>query len=303
MPLGVEAKSQTAILSARMTSLGIDVGGSSVKLAAVRDGQTLWQTQSETYSQPTREQLADVICKAIAGRFEAGGAVGICVPGTRDLARRTVVQSVNLPALNGLALDELVAKSVGLLPSRIEIMTDANATGVDVYFSNNLAGRLCCIALGTGIGAAVIDDGGVLLFVDGESPGHVGQMDVSIEGEPVIGPDGGAGSLEGYLGAPAIMKRYGPDMAMSLANFGPNDPPMKALARCIRICHAMYCPHHVALTGGIGIRMSHLLPVIRQMVEKDLTRIARPGWTLLFGTDEFHAAKGAAKFAASRAGR
>jgi predicted NBD/HSP70 family sugar kinase len=179
-------------------------------------------------------------------------------------------------------------------------MTDANATGVDVYIANNLNGRLCSIALGTGIGAAVIDQGGIPLYVDGESPGHIGQMDVSIEGAPVIGPDGGAGSLEGYLGAPAIMKRYGPDMAKTVANFGPDDPPMKALARAIRICHALYCPHHVALTGGIGIRMRHLLPTIRAMVEKDLTRIAQPGWTLLCGTDEFHAAKGAAKFAASR---
>jgi predicted NBD/HSP70 family sugar kinase len=281
-----------------MISLGIDVGGSSVKLALVdASGQTLWQTQSDNYSQPTREQLAAVIRKAIAGRFEAGGTVGICVPGTRDLAKRTVVQSVNLPALNGLSLDELVAESLGVLPSRIEIMTDANASGVDVYLTNKLNGRLCCLALGTGIGAAVIDEGAVPLFVDGESPGHIGQMDVSIEGEPVIGPDGGAGSLEGYLGAPALTKRYGPDMAKNLANFSADDPPMKALARAIRICHAMFCPDHVALTGGIGIRMMHLLPTIRAMVEKDLTRIARPGWTLLCGTDDFHAAKGAAKFA------
>jgi len=291
-----------------MTSLGIDVGGSSVKLAQVgENGQTLWQTQSRTYAHPTRQQLAAVIRDAIAGRFGpgaggaggAGGAVGICVPGTRDLVKRTVIQSVNLPALNGLGLDDLVAESVGARPAHVAIMTDANATGVDVYLSNNLKGRLCSLALGTGIGAAVIDEGGVPLFVDGESPGHIGQVDVSIEGDPVIGPDGGAGSLEGYLGAPAIAKRYGPDMAANLARFSANDPPMKALARAIRICHALYCPHHVALTGGIGIRMQHLLPTIRQMVDTDLTRIAQPGWTLFCGTDEFHAAKGAAKFAAS----
>ncbi|MEA2734231.1 MAG: hypothetical protein QOE14_682, partial [Humisphaera sp.] len=165
----------------------------------------------------------------------------------------------------------------------------------------SLQGRLCSLALGTGIGVAVIDTGGVPLFVDGESAGHIGQVDVSIEGVPVIGPDGGAGSLEGYLGAPALVKRYGPDMAKNLAGLGANDPPLKALARAIRICHAMYCPNHVALTGGIGIRMKHLLPTIRTMVEKDLTRVARPQWTLICGTDEFHAAKGAAKFAASRA--
>ena len=284
-----------------MASLGIDVGGSSVKLALVdENGRALWQTQSETYTKPTREQLAAVIRKAIAGRFDAGGAVGICVPGTRDIVKRTVIQAVNLPALQGLPLDDLVADAVGITHSRIEIMTDANATGIDVYLTNNLKGRLCSIALGTGIGLGVIDAGGVVLFVDGESSGHIGQIDVSIEGAPVIGPDSGAGSLEGYLGAPAIAKRYGADMPKNLANLRPTDPPVLALARAIRICHAIYCPHHFALTGGIGIRMKHLLPMIREVVEKDLSSIARPGWTLTCGTDEFHAAKGAAKFAAKK---
>jgi predicted NBD/HSP70 family sugar kinase len=282
-----------------MISLGIDVGGSSVKLALVRGDEVLWQTQSDSYARPTPEQLAAVIRKAIGGRFDASGAVGICVPGTRDLVTRSVINSVNLPALNGLKLDDLVADAVGSKPSRIEIMTDANATGFDIFAVHRLAGRLCSIAIGTGIGAAVLDDG-VPLFVDGESPGHLGQMDVSIEGEPVIGPDGGAGSLEGYLGAPAIVKKYGPDMAKNLAGFGASDAPIKALVRAIRICHAMYCPHHFALTGGIGIRLNHLLPVIRESAEKDLTRIARPGWTLICGSDEFHAAKGAAKFAGKR---
>src|SRR5678810_148933 len=96
-----------------MISLGIDVGGSSVKLAAVRAGEVLWESQTPTYTRPTKQELAEVIRGTVAGRFEKGGAVGICVPGTRDLAQRMVIQSVNLPALNGLKLDELVADSVG----------------------------------------------------------------------------------------------------------------------------------------------------------------------------------------------
>ncbi|MBV9490447.1 MAG: MFS transporter, partial [Verrucomicrobia bacterium] len=61
------------------------------------------------------------------------------------------------------------------------------------------------LALGTGVGAAVLDDG-VPLRVDGDSPGHLGQIDVSLDDRAPIGPDGGAGSLEGYLGVPAIRR-------------------------------------------------------------------------------------------------
>jgi predicted NBD/HSP70 family sugar kinase len=283
-----------------MKSLGIDVGGSSVKLALVDGDKTVWQTQSETYSNPTRQQLADAIRKSVAGRFERGSAVGICVPGRRDASGRTVLLSVNIPALNNLKLDDLVAESLDAPPGHVEPCSDQTAAAFDIYATHQLKGRLLSIALGTGTGAAVLDDG-VPLRVDGESPGHLGQMDCSIEGEPVIGPDGGAGSLEGYIGAPALTRKYGPDMAANLARLTADDAPLQALARAIRICHAMYCMDHVALTGGLGNRMHHLVPIVRQLVEKDLTSIAKKGWTLRCGDDDFHAAKGAAKFAAAQA--
>ena len=96
------------------------------------------------------------------------------------------------------------------------------------------------------------------------------------------------------------MKRYGPDMSVTLAKLGADDAALKALARAIRICHAIYCPQHVALTGGLGNRMAHLLPVVRTLVETNLTSIAKKGWTLISGNDDFHAAKGAARFALAR---
>ena len=280
-----------------MTSLGIDVGGSSAKLAAVRDGQILWHAQTDSYKQPDRNELAAAIRKAINGRVECSG-VGICVPGTRDLAHRMVIQSVNLPALNGLKLDDLVHAAVGVPIERIEILSDSTANAFDIYEIQKLSGRLLSLAIGTGIGAAVLDDG-VPLMVHGESPGHVGQFDVSVEGDAVIGPDGGAGGLEGYFASPALMKRYGNDMVANLARLNEHEPPMKALARAIRICHAIYCPDHVALTGGIGNRMGHLLPVLRKMIDANLTSIAKKDWTFLSGHDDFHAARGAAKFAAA----
>jgi hypothetical protein len=146
------------------------------------------------------------------------------------------------------------------------------------------------------VGAAVLDDG-VPLMVEGASPGHIGQVDVSLEGEPVIGPDGGAGSLEGYIGTHALRQKYGPDMAATLANLKPSDPPVRALVRAIRICHAMYRPHHVALTGGIGIRLRRLLPEIRNLIDTHLTSVAREGWTLTTGEHDFHSATGAARLA------
>src|SRR5688572_11280116 len=92
-----------------MISLGIDVGGSSVKLAAMANGQILWTAHSESYSRASKDQLIDAIQRGAAGRTKSISTVGICVPGRLDRVRRMITLSVNLPALNGLRLDDLVA--------------------------------------------------------------------------------------------------------------------------------------------------------------------------------------------------
>ena len=135
--------------------------------------------------------------------------MGLCVPGLMNDEKTTVRQSVNVPGLNGVRLDELVAAALAGTPATVAVATDAYATAYDLYETLRLPGRILSLAIGTGVGACVLDEGRPL-HVDGESPGHFGQMDVSIAGHPVVGPDGGAGSLEGYISSAALVARYGP---------------------------------------------------------------------------------------------
>jgi predicted NBD/HSP70 family sugar kinase len=196
----------------------------------------------------------------------------------------------------GVRLADLVRDGVGRT-DRLIVANDSNAAAWDIYTARRLTGRLLVIVLGTGVGMSVMDERGPLA-VDGESPGHIGQMDVSVEGHPVIGPDGGAGSLEGYVGAAALAERYGPSGDTDpVERIESGDPPMLALAKTIRICHAIYRPRHVCLAGGLGIRIGRLLADLRTFVERDLTRLAREGWTLTTGDHDFHAAIGVAKLA------
>lgn len=279
-----------------MIALGIDIGGTSTKLAMISGGQSLWTAQSPSYSRPNTEQLISAIRASFTGRNAKAEAVGICVPGVFDREKRCVTLSVNVPGLNGLILDDLVERSLGYRPKSIHITSDAVATAYDIFATRKLAGRLLVLALGTGIGAAVLDDGAPLL-IDGNSPGHVGQFDVSLDDHAPIGPDGGAGSLEAYLGAAAIASKHGGDVPSAVRSWRGDEPPLCALARAIRICHAIYRPRHVVLAGGIGIHMGHVLSALRAMVRKDLTRVARSDWTLQIADSDFHAALGAARLA------
>ena len=275
-----------------MISLGIDIGGTSVKAAGVRDGQVAWTASSSRYRRPKTEQIVEAIREVAAGHEV--DAVGVCCPGLLDRTRRVITLSVNVPGLVDVPLDDIVARALGAGRTPA-ILSDANAMGYDVYANRRLAGRLLCLSLGTGVGASVVDDG-KFLHVSGESPGHFGQLDVSLDENPPVGPDGGAGSLEAYIGAAALAARHGEGAVEKLT---PADPAIRALVRAIRIAHAIYRPQHVCLVGGVGIRLAGLVAEIREAVAKDLTRVAREGWTLFTGEDDFHAARGVGRWAAA----
>ncbi len=238
------------------------------------------------------------IRQAVGGRASRLDAVGLCAPGLLDARSRTITLAVNVPGLMGISLDRLVPDALNLATNRpATICNDAQAAAFDIWQSRQIEGRLLVLTLGTGVGIAVMDDGRPL-GVDGESPGNFGQIDVSIAGHDVVGPDGGAGGLEGYLGAAALAATYGPDVSTAMAKWKGDEPAMLALVRAIRIAHAMYRPDHICLCGGIGIRLKRLIPTLRKKIELKLTSLAKDGWTLTSGEDDFHAARGAAKLAA-----
>jgi predicted NBD/HSP70 family sugar kinase len=284
-----------------MKSLGIDIGGTSAKLAMIqRDGgdfRTLWTAQSPFYARPTTDQLTAALRETAANRATDADVAGICVPGRLDREKRAITLSVNVPGLMGVTIDEIVSSALGNGVPPVQILNDAVATATDAIAAKKLTGRLVSIALGTGVGMGVLDDG-VPLFIEGASPGHIGQVDVTIPGaEDVIGPDNGRGSVEGYLGVPALIARYG-STKIFLETATVDDVPIKALVRAIRITHAIYRPAHVILVGGIGIRLARMRQEIEDACNDQLTSVADPHWKLHVGEHDFHAALGAARLAA-----
>ncbi len=286
-----------------MISLGIDIGGSFVKAALVDGRATLAESQSGRYRHPSSGEVATAIraaasaTGALARPFDV---VGLCAPGLLDADGTTVRASINVPSLVGVRLDELLAAALGTDKCRPTISSDAHAAAYDVWSRSRRLGRFAGISIGTGVGACVLDNGEPLR-VSGNSSGHIGQIDVSIEdaGEDVpVGPDSGRGSLEAYIGLPALERRYGDAVEQALLNLKAGDPPLRALARALRIVHAIYRPDTIALMGGVGIRLSAALPVLHGAVADSLTSLARPGWTLTTGDSHFHAAVGVAKLAA-----
>lgn len=283
-------------------TLGIDIGGTSVKCVMLRAGEVVHTGRSRAYDRPSAEGVAAAIREAApAGQGGRIGVIGLCVPGLTDPARRVVTRSLNLPGLEGASLDALLTHALSLdahAPGLLRLCTDAHAAAHDFWFSTGRRpGRLLALSLGTGVGAAVLDDDRPLV-VSGQGPGHIGAIDVS-GGDPAppMARDGAIGTLEAYIGLPALVARLGPQPADALGRQEVDRPPLEALVRALRIAHAIYRPTRIALLGGVGRALAGHIGGIRAAVVSGLTTLAHPDWTLEAGTTDLHAALGAARLA------
>ncbi len=264
-------------------AIGIDIGGSSVKAALLRDGLIASTGTSDRYEHPSASTVSAAVQQAIAQLHgPATCPIGLCLPGLLTADRKSIERSINLPALQGVPLHSLL----GVPPT--VVTSDAVAAAADLQLGRGLGGRLFALALGTGVGAAVLDDG-LPLRISGDGPGHFGQLDVS-GGDPAapVGPDGGRGSLEAYCGAAAWP---------TLINESSCAMQLRALAQAIRIAHAIYRPAHVAILGGTALRTAVLKEALRAAVTTSLTSMARPGCTLNWAEHAHHSAAGAARLA------
>lgn len=282
-----------------MKTLGIDIGGTAVKAAVVQDGKTIATGTSVSYTQPSVLTLRSAIAEAVnqvGGEQPDCQAIGLCIPGIVDQSSGRIVKAINLTCVVGSEPTSIIAGVIEVGDAPILRFTDSYAAAHDVWSSGN--GRIAAISIGTGVGLCVLDDG-VPLDMGNGTPGHLGQVDVSLgEEDPPIGPDGGRGGLEAYVGWRALQSRYGEDAERLEDSFLIDDAPLKALSRAIRIVHAIYRPQRVVLLGGVGTAMGPCVERLRLLVSDHLTSLARKDWILETGDSLHHAAAGAAKLAA-----
>ncbi len=284
-------------------SLGIDIGGSSVKLALIHDGGEPLTSRSQTYEKPTLDLLAERIRSTFDSVLEQSSlsrgsvkTVGVCVAGPMD-NRGVIEMAANLPVLAGVCMPDWI-RSVLQMEVPVTPSTDANAAAACEHRFHPKQGRTLYLSLGTGVGGAVLDDGKPVIITRGTS-GHFGHMDVS-GGEPdAPATDGaGRGALEAYVGFRTLQAAGVPLESDDRFEHPAMQRAIAALARGLRILLAIYRPDHIVLMGGGVDLYAPAIDQIRLLVNEGLTRAAPEHWSLSVAhTDNFAAAIGAASLA------
>ncbi len=195
--------------------VGVDVGGTSVKLGVVDDlGRLLSATSLATEisegPQAGVRRMAAGVQQAIA---DAGlqvsqiAAVGLGTAGTIDAAAGMLLGPVNLPGWENFAIRDELAGACGL---PVVYGNDATAAGYGEFWvgSGRQLSSMVLLTLGTGVGGAIILDNAPLDGSHGNA-GELGHTTIDYNKLARKCGCGQRGHLEAYVGALAVVGRAG----------------------------------------------------------------------------------------------
>src|SRR5271169_2979793 len=193
----------------RVYSIGVDLGGTNLRIAAVdSDGKLMAKLTTEAEVQRGRDFVIGEMCNAIESvrvRFRDSGqlaGIGIGVPGFIDMDTGTVVRSPNLPDWMNFPVREQIERKLG---TTVILENDANSAAMGEKWLG--AGRntdhMAMYTLGTGVGGGLVFHGRLWHGMNGMA-GELGHFCVEPEGHPC--GCGSRGCLEQYASATAIVR-------------------------------------------------------------------------------------------------
>ena len=199
-------------MSSASWTVGVDFGGTNIKVGAVRSqGTVACKMVLPTRAHASPERFIDGIERAIHRLGAACGArrsrlrgVGIGAPGLIDGRRGIIRQLVNVPGgWRGVPLKRLLERRLGC-PCAVENDVNVVALGEWRFGAGRGTRDSLYVTLGTGVGGGVVSNGSLVRGATG-SAGEIGHT--------VLRPDGprcacgSRGCLEAFVGTPAILRR------------------------------------------------------------------------------------------------
>jgi glucokinase len=183
--------------------IGLDLGGSVVAAGLVTlEGEVLAQAQDPTHKRGPGTAIATLL-DVVQRMHQAARAfgitvegIGIGVPGAVDAERGVIGQDIHyVPDLAGAPLAATVAAQ-SRLPVYVDNDVNVLALGEWMFGAGQGANFLVVLALGTGVGGGIIQDG-KLVRGQGGFGGELGHVPINFDGRACI--CGGQGCLKTYV--------------------------------------------------------------------------------------------------------
>lgn len=139
--------------------IGIDLGGTNIRVASVRDGQIVRVLQEPSLAQGSENDVLEQIARLIKTLLtpEVKG-IGIGVPSVVDRENGIVYNVVGIPSWKEVHLKDYLEARFHV---PVHINNDCNcfALGIARYGSVKDCHETVCVTLGTGVGSSLVIDG------------------------------------------------------------------------------------------------------------------------------------------------
>ncbi|MCB9771407.1 MAG: ROK family protein [Candidatus Omnitrophica bacterium] len=192
--------------------LGIDVGGTNIKLGIVDDNGRILSRSSiptKSYNRNRNDLIKAIFAEVrrLLGEakiaFSKLKGIGIGLPGQIDPDKGQVIFLPNIPGWENVSLCKIFEKEFNV-PTLIENDVNMITLGEWRFGSGKGKNDLLCMTLGTGVGGGLILDGQLYRgarFVAGE----IGHIPLNEQGPACS--CGGYGCLERYVGNRVLLKK------------------------------------------------------------------------------------------------
>src|SRR5450432_4151840 len=190
-------------------SIGVDLGGTNLRIAAVDEqGNLLEKIALDTRVTLGLDRVIRDMCGAIeqlSVKYKSGGVlhgIGIGVPGIIDMKTGMLRESANMPGWGGSPVQAEIEQKLG---ARVILENDANvaALGEKWLGAARDVDDMAMLTLGTGVGGGIVLGGRIWHGMTGMA-GEFGHMTVEPEGPPC--GCGNRGCLEQYASATAVVR-------------------------------------------------------------------------------------------------
>ncbi len=190
--------------------IGIDVGGTNVKLALVTsEGKIIYSNSIPTRAEMGYEYTVDNIKQAIRDLLQETSVnpkdvegIGFGFPGQVDYKSGIVRLAPNIPGWVDVPIAKMIEDEFHI-PTRVDNDVRCAALGELNFGAGKGCENLICITVGTGIGSGLIVNGKLVRGAS-NAAGEIGHIKLQMHDGPICGC-GDTGCLEAFASGPAIV--------------------------------------------------------------------------------------------------
>lgn len=189
--------------------IGIDVGGTNVKIALVEDGKIIYSNTVPTYAKMGYEYTVNNIKQAIRDLMKETTTtekdiegIGFDFPGQVDYQTGVVKLAPNIPGWVNVPIAQMIEDEFHI-PTKIDNDVRCAALGEMKFGAGRGCENFICITVGTGIGSGIVINGKIVRGAS-NAAGEIGHIKLQAEDGPLCGC-GDSGCLEAFASGPAIV--------------------------------------------------------------------------------------------------